>query len=431
MEASCGPENVLQQLTKHTQRDNSLQHERQANFSQNQQNAFRSGPGLDPRLNSDFQRFSQGHYNEFEPQNQRVQNPTSVGGQNLHTQHSGPAFRVSDGGRTQEWVSDFSGLSLHDQQALGRNETMSHIQGPNQISNRGQNQGQKVDWHHQFMQNMQASRQAQHQNQPLQNSAHYGTSQFSSFQPMMNHYNQHQAFNQEQTQPQNQANTSLEGLEVDEEALARHFDMLEAEMAQETHENEDKTALDNNKEKEKFAEAARQVHATMVAQNPETSSETASKFQHSNFLHLMASIAERQVEISQEGDKLVSSSTGEDIRQHLSDPLRHERESEPDYHKPPHENAQFSTQTRSNESENIRNHLPDPLAHLRDGALDSDLSPLQAAQVISGGQVQENSWMEDEMWGSFGEPERRRGPSLLSAQDQEIYDDYRHDDHQF
>ena len=431
MEASCGPENALQQLTKHTQRDNSLQHERQANFSQNQQNAFRSGPGLDPRLNLDFQRFSLGHYNEFEPQNQRVQNPTLMGGQNLHTQHSGPAFRVRDGGRTQEWVLDFGGLSLHEQQALGRDETMSHIQGLNQILDRGQNQGQKVDWHHQFMQNMQALRQAQHQNQPLQNGAPYGTLQFSSFQPVMNHYNQHQAFNQDQTQPQSQANTSLEGLEVDEEALARHFDMLEAEMAQETHENEDKTALDNSKEKEKFAEAARQVHATMVAQNPETSLETALKFQHSNFLHLMALIAERQVEISQEGDKLVSSSTGEDIRQHLSDPLRHERESEPDYHKPPHENAQFSTQTRSNELENIRSHLPDPLAHLRDGALDSDLLPLQAAQVISGGQVQENSWMEDEMWGSFGEPERRRGPSLLSAQDQEIYDDYRHDDHQF
>lgn len=51
--ANCGPSNALQNLSKHTQRDNTLQNEIIRNQPQ-QGNGFRNQPIVDQRLNQDF-----------------------------------------------------------------------------------------------------------------------------------------------------------------------------------------------------------------------------------------------------------------------------------------------------------------------------------------------------------------------------------------
>ena len=87
---------------------------------------------------------------------------------------------------------------------------------------------------------------------------------------------------------------------------------------------------------------------------------------------------------------------------------------------------------RESESSSVRAHLPDPLAHVRDGALALDLTPLQAARIISGGQVRPADWTEDESWTAETPrqqqtPRPQRAP-LLDHAAQEAYDDYRNDD---
>lgn len=264
--------------------------------------------------------------------------------------------------------------------------------------------------------------------QQLQVVAQQVNSQFGAYQPMQ--YGMQQQFlqfQQQQHQPQVQEK-EMATMEVDPEAFAHQFDQLERELA-----HEETEAFDNEYEKEQFADAARQVQKSMITEKNLKSEETTSKFEQSNFLKLMALISDRKVEISREGDKLVEKSSGEDIRKHLSDPLRHEK---PDYHDPVHETTHFDPQPtlhqpqRTNESANVMSHLPDPLAHIKNGALDENLSPLQAARIISGGQVTGNDWMEDEAWLAPIQPAQPRGraPGILDKHWQEVYDDYRNDD---
>lgn len=418
MDASCGPTNALAQFSKHTQRDTSLQHERQHFAGQNEQNAFRNGPGLDANLNVDFQRFNQGNSVDFQPQGFHAQQFHGQPMANSINASENIGFRGENG---QGWVLDFRGLSLEGQ-------------GSNQVQNRMQNAGPKSDWHRQFMQKMQL--------QNLQGQQNFQGQQQYNVQNLRGNMGQQQFQPQQQFQTQFQQHDNLNLMDFDEQALAKEFDMVEQELELHAQENEvqQMPELDNETEKEQFAAAARQVQQSMMSNHTQQSQETAQKFQQSGFLKLMTQILDREVEISNDGEKLVSKTTGEDIRQYLSDPLKHEREDEqePEYQTPLKEfvthglvpQPQVQEKSRAtNESANIRSHLPDPLAHIRDGALDGDLSLLQAAQVISGGQVQGDSWMEDGMWDSMDQTRPRTGPSLLSAYEQEVYDDYRNDDY--
>ena len=217
--------------------------------------------------------------------------------------------------------------------------------------------------------------------------------------------------------------------DMEVEDLGAQFDEVERELAQLEQNGAQKEEVQNeavqadavraDDDKERFAEAARQVQRLML-------DETSEKFAQLNFLKLMALISERQVEISPDGESLVRSNP--------------ERAPEPDYHVPPRDaetlraqNVRGGTETvRESESSSVRAHLPDPLAHVRDGALALDLTPLQAARIISGGQVRPADWTEDESWTAETPrqqqtPRPQRAP-LLDHAAQEAYDDYRNDD---
>lgn len=218
---------------------------------------------------------------------------------------------------------------------------------------------------------------------------------------------------------------------MDDAKFDSHFDRLEKELVDSDLPMEQVDEADEL-EKERFAKAARQVKESMVSQKIVASEETTSKFQQSDFLKLMSLISNRQVEISKEGDKLVEKSSGEDIRYLLSDPLKHEKEAQPDYHQPLHlEGFGAAPMPRqefpqvTNESQNVTSFLPDPLAHIKDGSLPSDLTPLQAARIISGDQVKGQNWEEDESW-LTREPPKRMG--IMPQDWQDVYDDYRNDD---
>lgn len=407
MEASCGPTNALSQLTKHTQRDTSLQHERPQQLRQ--QPGFRSQPGVDANLNQDFLHFASGSlegvrpqllsmgpgFGQHVPMAQSNMGRSNMGQSNMGQSHMNQSnMSMAQPVQGSGWVQDFNKLLL--------------AQGRSQIS-----QGNQMG--------SMRSGQLQHQG------FGYGQAAYNSM-----------AQSQWQGQTMGQApvmQTSHQDStpQFDEEALAAHFEQIELDMVQE--EAAQQAARDNDAEREEFAAAARQVRNSMLSDKQPKSDDTAAKFEQSNFLKLMSLISEREVELSAEGDRLVQRSTGEDIREYLSDPLRHERaaesessqgpplEEQPDYHRPMFEHG---SSTAPKESESIRSHLPDPLAHIKDGALASDLLALQAAQVISGGQVQGSSWMEDEMWDA---PANARG-SILTREEQEVYDDYRNmDDH--
>lgn len=421
MDASCGPSSALSQLSKHTQRDTSLQHERH-HQAPNQLPAFRSHLTVDASLNQDFHRFSQSGPSGFE----------------AHT--FGPSFGQNQGmqaaqrlegnmGRNHEWIHDFNGLSLRERQS----------QNQNQALNQGLNHG-KSDWHLQFMKMNQAQSQQNVQQsqqfQQLHNQLQYG--QMGGLG--MNRLSQMNTQYAQQFQNHDVLDSMKEdSMKVDDQ-FAERFDALEREIAEQQTE---KAEFSDDLEKEQFAEAARQVKSLMTRKVAGHSEETASKFQQSDFLKLMLSISDREVEISENGDKLVTKNSGTDIREHLSDPLRdvrgeslsHERTiSEalrgeapsglPANLQPSH----IPQPPTQRESDAVRGHLPDPLAHIKDGDLNGDLSSLQAAQVISGGQVNSENWMEDGAWSQFG---RRTGrmPSLLSPMEQEVYDDYRQDDY--
>lgn len=407
MDASCGPSNALSQLSKHTQRDSSLQNDFAGRQNYPQQNGFRSHGGIDNNLNQDFQRFAAGGV-ALEPQF-AAQTPQR------HQHMSGQPLQMGSRGN-QAWVQDFNGLSLGDRgtQSLAPQKSAWHQQFMKQNGQNVQTQS-----HHHMLQEQRHS-QLQYQNQ-FQGQFQ---GQFQSQMPMFDQ--QFRQFGHE-----HESNIQVSGTDMDDAKFDSHFDRLEQELVDSEMPMEQVDEIDEL-EKERFAQAARRVKESMISEKILASEETTSKFQQSDFLKLMSLISNRQVEISKEGDKLVEKSSGEDIRSLLSDPLKHEKEAQPDYHQPVHLEdfgaAPLPTQESpqvTNESQNVTSFLPDPLAHIKDGSLPSDLTPLQAARIISGDQVKGQNWEEDESW-LTREPPKRMG--IMPQEWQDVYDDYRNDD---
>lgn len=407
MDASCGPSNALSQLSKHTQRDQSLQNEFVGRQGPVQPGNFRTHGHVDAGLNREFQNFNSDGMSSFDP----------LFAAQRH--NAGPPMAMR---QNPNWVQDFGGLSLGEQ----RGQTVP--------------QG-KADWHRQFMQQQQQQHQQQGQSQSqylqmgqsgqfqgnqfqnlLQNSQFQNPAMFQGYRAGTGQYGQQNT--------QKLQHDGIELLQPGEMDFERHFDQVERELleAEKMQQNEEQIDLGDESEKEQFAEAARQIKNLMTSDKHVASDETSSKFQELSFLKLMTLISDRQVELSREGDKLVERESGEDIRAHLSDPLRHEKETQPDYHHPVHGAGDHVTNESgiTRESENVTSHLPDPLAHIKDGALPSNLTPLQAARIISGGQVMASDWTEDESWNT---PHMRpTGDGIMLQEWQDVYEDYRNED---
>lgn len=420
MDASCGPTSALSQLSKHTQRDNSLQHEvsQQGHFGPRA--GFRSQPGIDANLNLEFNNFVQGGGNADIGAFHGSMNglPGQMNGfpgqmNNFHGQTT----------ENQQWAQDFNRLSLNNnpqmhQQPQQPQQLHQLLHQPLQQHQSGQ--VPMTNWSQQFLQNSK-------QDTKFTPSFHQ-SSNFAMHQPVLQQTNLqlvHPSTGQTQFQ---QHEMQQEPTQMDDKAFDSHFDKISKEIEQ--MEQVEQLRLETDADKEAFARAAKQVENNMTSPNPLISNETVSKFQESSFLKLMSMISKREVEISSEGNKLVATGSGEDVRQYLSDPLKHERSGSSDVNDEDNlrtEHAPTLTgNSMTNESAHIRSHLPDPLAHIRDGELLADLTPLQAARVISGGQVSKDNWMENESW-DIGIPRTRR-KGILNEAEQEVFDDYRNDD---
>ena len=85
--ASCGPSTALQNLNKHAQRDNSLQHQRHQHPQQQGASIhqFRQGQQVDSRLNADFKQFNSG--NDFANSFMNQMNIKPSMQQHQHQQH--------------------------------------------------------------------------------------------------------------------------------------------------------------------------------------------------------------------------------------------------------------------------------------------------------------------------------------------------------
>lgn len=413
MDASCGPTSAVSQLSKHTQRDTSLQHEVIRQGHGPSRSAFRNQPGLDTNLNREFHQFQgrgmeysfQGQAfgdqkmngdfaGQFHGQSQPGQRHNQIS-QHLSSQHMDIQQHVGN----QQWVKDFNGLSINQNSQIHKQTAQP-----------------QTNWSLQFLQHTR-----QH------NMSGQGARQDYSMQPMLNPLNLQMTYQDQQGFHQSQDQSS----HFDSQAFDDQFEKVSREIDELEQMNEvENVASHDDTEKIQFAEAARRVQTHMTSASPLVSSETASKFQQSNFLKLMTQISNREVEVNMEGDKLVTKESGEDVRKYLSDPLKEERlnyETRSESSQPvftPKNPVQLEGVV-TNESANVRSHLPDPLAHIKDGQLLGDLTPLQAARVISGGQVRRDDWFEDESWG-YGRPQRL--PGLLEKHEQEVYDDYRNDD---
>lgn len=411
MDANCGPSSALSQLNKHAQRDQTLQRE----FVRGQtgaQNGFQR-PAVDNALNSDFSRFESGQFGgqfdatQFQGPNQShhslflqqfqaqlsfaqgFQNFQNQNIQGFHPKQNQPLIQTQTQTQTQNqslhqqgqsgWVDQFNGLSLHERAPDFRPDQFRHVT----------------------------------------------PAMAQGFAPA---YAPRMA-------PQHSIET-IRSAELEQDEIGTQFEQVEREMF-ESEQAARRAEQQNEDEKEQFAEAARAVKRLMILEKNLKSNDTSAKFEQLNFLKLMALILARQVEISSEGDKLVEregspaermDDRAETAAPRLTRDMRpdwEERAPEyrapdlaPDYHRP----ARESDVPRPRESESVRAHLPDPLAHIRDGGLSADLSPLQAARIVSGGQVNVADWAED---GSWSQPR-----NIVDGAWQEMYEDYRNDDDQ-
>lgn len=443
--ASCGPSTALQNLNKHAQRDNSLQHQRHQHPQHPQQQGasihqFRQGQQVDSRLNADFKQFNNGNDFANSFMNQMNIKPSMQQHQHQQHQHQQPA-----------WVNDFSNLSIQQQ---------------HQHQNQQQNQGTKSDWHQQFMQQQQQQPNTlQHQSNFQQMTPNYAMGSYqmrntaTTMTPMFHNQTEHQQQHK---------------LEEEQRALEKQFDMIEKQLQNESVTTEENTNQDEAKEE--FARIARKAETSMKTIDSHDS-EMNEKFQNSQFLKLMSSIGNRQVEL--EGDKLVTSDSKEDIREKgipetitatnptittaprdtLEGQFTLQGPSNPDFAremydqiprpKPantafPHPSSGDSEHEQQQEpNDPHQNTLPDPLAHIQDGQLSDINDPLTAARIISGGQVQMSDWVEDYdtisdtpsklETDSNNNPNVRpfRKGQIVDHHWDEMYRDYRHDDDYF
>lgn len=440
--ASCGPSTALQNLNKHAQRDNSLQHQRHQHPQQQGASIhqFRQGQQVDSRLNADFKQFNNGNDFANSFMNQMNIKPSMQQHQHQQHQHQQPA-----------WVNDFSNLSIQQQ---------------HQHQNQQQNQGTKSDWHQQFMQQQQQQPNTlQHQSNFQQMTPNYAMGSYqmrntaTTMTPMFHNQTEHQQQHK---------------LEEEQRALEKQFDMIEKQLQNESVTTEENTNQDEAKEE--FARIARKAETSMKTIDSHDS-EMNEKFQNSQFLKLMSSIGNRQVEL--EGDKLVTSDSKEDIREKgipetitatnptittaprdtLEGQFTLQGPSNPDFAremydqiprpKPantafPHPSSGDSEHEQQQEpNDPHQNTLPDPLAHIQDGQLSDINDPLTAARIISGGQVQMSDWVEDYdtisdtpsklETDSNNNPNVRpfRKGQIVDHHWDEMYRDYRHDDDYF
>lgn len=408
MDASCGPSNALSSLLKHTQQDHSLQNEFLGRHQQqNNVRNFKTGPGIDKQLNREFTNFNGGDFalsfmnsnpsfqqQHIQVQQQQIQHQAQSQQHHQQVQHAQSQQQHQHQGQTQhqrqdgQWVQDFSNISLQNTHQVNK---------------------QVGDWQQQFM-------SLPHMQIPM------------TAQPMM--YRSQLA--QAQVPSAMTEHKEVHKLEEERQMYEDQFTQLERELQSESV---NEAQMELNVDKEEFAKAARQVQDSLLSVNND---EIADKILNSQFLKLMSSISNRLVEL--EGDKLVDTKSGHDIREslapHMSDPLRDvKQENEPSYHRPMHFPVQLSLPSHQGTSRDTVNalHLPDPLAHLKDGDLSGIESSLAAAQIISGNQVQSNDWMEDETWMDMTTtrvppPRVGRKNNIMPEAWQEVYDDYRNDD---
>lgn len=419
----CGPSNAVQNLAKHSQRDTSLQNQFRGQ-PQQQGRSFRQGPQVDARLNLEFAEFSGVPSAMHQPQFQQM--PMAQGPMAHGPRAQAPIAQTGN----QGWVQDFGNLKLLSQSQQGQ------AQWASQFQNLGMHQAQS-----------QPQQMAQHPMQAGQ----------MRFQPMMGVLSMGQM-----TRPQ--FLQQLEHQQVHkEEQNQQQFDDKFAEIERELAGEQQHVADDRDLEKDEFAKIAAQISLNVGAQVADsTDSLMQEKFAALGFMGLMQQVADKQVEL--EGDKLVDLATREEVKagETTSEaPARVQLPLEPNYHQPMADDWAIPNPVRGQmrpmqlpETEaappqpqearpDQENKLPDPLAHIADGALGDITDPLMMAQVISGGQVLRKAWMDaDDDWmdatGPF-QPRPYRGPlsggppsggprSIMNPHEQEVFDDYRHDD---
>ncbi|EMG50270.1 hypothetical protein SBY92_003614 [Candida maltosa Xu316] len=404
--ASCGPSNAIQNLSKHTQRDTSLQHQRHQPQPQPQGiHQFRQGQQVDARLNNDFQQFNNGSDFANSFMNQMNMKPNVQ-----QQQHKQQNLQFQQGG----WVNDFSNLSIQKKPQ----------------------QQMKSDWQQQFMQQS-AHPMQQQQVQPQQPYLQQMTPNYTTGGYQMRTNLAAPSF-QNQTEHQ-----QSHKLEEEQRRFENEFAMIEKHLqAEQQEEQVVGDAEINDIAKEKFAETARKVEDSIKTKTY-NDSEMQAKFENSQFLKLMSSIGNRQVEL--EGDKLVTADSKEDIREkgipetdaQTNKPFAAAQQinnnENPDYHQPMYDqvpvastfpiisNEEVEEQTQKEPDNKQENRLPDPLAHILDGQLNDINDPLTAARIISGGQVQMKDWVED-----YDRPFRKG--QIVDHHWDEMYQDYRHDD---
>lgn len=407
--ANCGPSNALQNLSKHTQRDNTLQNEIIRNQPQ-QGNGFRNQAIVDQRLNQDFQQFSNGQaFNQFQPEpvNQQFHQHHRQHNQAQHSQHH----------PQQGWVQDFSKMSINQQ--------------PRHQAGNIQNGKVQNDWHQQFM-----NQTSQH---PAQNNVAYQPQhQMGGFRMNMRTNLSNSLYQTRGNVPEHK---EMHKMEEENQIFDAQFDQMERELQHENMSNEQtaEVQMDGNEfEKEQFAKTAKQVQESMLKGE---NAETNAKFQNSNFLKLMSSISNRSVELSAEGDKLVSKQSGEDIRDNPEVVTSQTPTPVPVSQYDQYTNHIPMSQDDMPTQEPQTLHLPDPLAHIKKGSIEGDVSPFQAAQIVTGNQVKTSDWMEDDDWLDMTEdapfpvmggpqrmPPKHPRNNIMSDEWQEVYDDYKHDD---
>lgn len=413
MEASCGPTNALNKLSQYSQRDNSLQNDVLRQPQHNPTAQFKGGQLVDERLNQDFNQFNQtggssnfasqfmnSHAPQF--QNRNVQAVPQNRAQQFQHQYQ-PQTGNSN------WVLDFSSMSIGD--------------------------SQRANWNQQFNQNMSQQMQSQTQNQNQMNGVQQR--QFMAQRTNGEAFQLNMRTNLSTTmninnRPMNM-NTLSPGFKTEHQEMheAAFFDNQFNELEKELQETTEQQEIFDDSEKEKFAETARRVKSSMLRGGSLQLEETSQKFQNSNFLKLMNSIGNRQVEL--EGDKLVEKEgqisqinvEPQDTRVSMV-PMADGKEI--DYHKPLHPFPDVTEEKRQNLREEHINHLPDPLAHLKEGDLADFKSPLEAAKIVSGNQVKTSDWMDDDLWLDQTGPASQRS-QIMTDEWQEMFDDYRHDDH--
>ncbi|KAG7663904.1 uncharacterized protein J8A68_002592 [[Candida] subhashii] len=423
MEANCGPSSALQNLSKHTQRDNSLQrqHHQPQPQQQNSIQNFRSTNG-DSRLNNDFQRFNNG--NEFANAFMNQMN-TKPGFPQQQQQPSSIPQQIQQTG----WVNDFSNLSI--------NKPTPQIMAQNIPAQ------QNSDWHQQFIQNQQTSmvsQQQQQENMQYQMTPNYALGQGFRMNmrtdlstPVYAQQSEHQ---------------EIHKIEQQQKQFENEFDAIEKEL-QNQHQQQEHTIQIDDPDKEKFAETARQVEQSMNNINSQNM-EMKDKFQNSDFLKLMKSIGNRQVEL--EGDKLVDVMSGDDIRTTGLGSANQSAQvsgtttlldNHGIVHNPMFDDDGMTIQPvpilapqavdpelahEQKQDLSQENRLPDPLAHIQDGQLGGDiLDPFSAARIVSGGQVNMQDWLDDSDDDEYMYKVPSRGRIVDKAW-QEVFDDYRHDD---